>query len=356
MQQIKNLQLSISKSYVFLELESADLVEQLVVENNKKFFIASEKGDVAIPLYIADGAIDVKVHDLPPYMPNSIIAKHMESYGEILSVKNDTWHDFFPGIPNGVRIVRIRLNKGIPSYINIDNETAYVRYRNQVPTCKYCSRNLHIGSKCSDIRKALANSVNERLTLASIVQGVNPGSSSLQPTPLPPPLVKPTNLPPSTTSKSSGENNAKTVVVNTINNACNAGEGSSATGSLIKKAIAASRSKRGSKPSSRTVSPSTLVLLDDINMENCVEANNETSTPPQENGSLVNKHIRTDISPDNTTASQATITTDSISDETMDDLQEGWQEIAKKRPGSPKLAEKNQLDFKRRSRSTRRSK
>lgn len=83
---------------------------------------------------------------------------------------------------------------------------------------------------------------------------------------------------------------------------------------------------------------------------------NETSTLPQASRSLANVSVSRDISPDNTTNERVDKTTGNTSDQIMDDLQEGWQEVAKKRPGSPKLAEKAELEYKRRSRSTRRSK
>lgn len=174
MASIKSIQLSITKSYAYLEMESAALAEKLVAENNRKFSIKTEEGEYDIPMFIVDGGVEVKVHDLPPHMPNATIVKQLTIYGEVISIKNDVWRDYFPGLPNGNRTVRMRIQKAIPSYLSIEDEIAYIRYRNQVPTCRYCSRNLHVGSKCADVRKALAESVNERLSLASIVQGVNP--------------------------------------------------------------------------------------------------------------------------------------------------------------------------------------
>ncbi|KAL9705962.1 hypothetical protein quinque_009480 [Culex quinquefasciatus] len=80
----------------------------------------------------------------------------------------------FPGVPNGTRTVRMKLKKSIPSYVNMEDECAYVKYRNQIATCRYCGRNLHIGSKCSDVKKALSGNSANGLTLAQIVGGMNP--------------------------------------------------------------------------------------------------------------------------------------------------------------------------------------
>ncbi|KAL9699018.1 hypothetical protein quinque_002459 [Culex quinquefasciatus] len=68
----------------------------------------------------------------------------------------------------------MKLKKSIPSYVNMEDECAYVKYRNQIATCRYCGRNLHIGSKCSDVKKALSGNSANGLTLAQIVGGMNP--------------------------------------------------------------------------------------------------------------------------------------------------------------------------------------
>ncbi|KAL1395977.1 hypothetical protein pipiens_010846 [Culex pipiens pipiens] len=66
------------------------------------------------------------------------------------------------------------------------------------PTCRHCSRYLHVGQKCSDVKKAITGSVNSRLTLADIVLGVNPSTEEKQNTetlPAPPPLMPRPSLP-----------------------------------------------------------------------------------------------------------------------------------------------------------------
>lgn len=299
--QIKNLQLTNNNAHAYLEMETAALAEQIVADNNRKYFIASEGKDFAIPLRTADGAVEVKVKDLPPHMPNSTIAKHLRTYGEILSLKDDTWNEHFPGLPNCVRLVRIRLSKAIPSYISIENETAYVRYRNQVPTCKHCARNLHIGSKCSEVRKAL--SVNSRLTLAEIVKGRNPDMTA--------PVI--TTIQPKDPAAQEDEN-----IVDAEDD----------HGNMIVEFPAENRSSN--LDSGRT---------------NAI--------------SKVNKTPSADLSPfhgfDNSDGT-AQHSNDRCTSKTMVDLEEGWREIFTKRPGSPGLAENSQVDSKRASRSKHRSK
>lgn len=197
--QIRNLQLSMTKSFVYIEMSPEINAEELVAEFDMKLTMTSEDGvQTPIPLHTADGATEAKIHDLPPYMPTQIIAQHLAEFGEILSITDELWKEHFPGVPTGTRIVRMRIRKPIPSYVNIGEEVGYVRYRNQRPTCRHCSRYLHVGQKCSDVKKAITGSVNSRLTLADIVSGVNPSTEEKQNTetlPAPPPLMPRPSLP-----------------------------------------------------------------------------------------------------------------------------------------------------------------
>lgn len=69
-------------------------------------------------------------------MPSETIVKHLAKFGEILSIKNELWKEHFSGVPTGTRLVRMKIRKPIPSYVNIEDEVAFVRYRNQRATCR----------------------------------------------------------------------------------------------------------------------------------------------------------------------------------------------------------------------------
>ncbi|KAL9697696.1 hypothetical protein quinque_001137 [Culex quinquefasciatus] len=167
-----------TKSFVYIEMSPEISAEELVAEFDMKLTMTSEDGvQTPIPLHTADGATEVKIHDLPPYMPTQIIAQHLAEFGEILSITDELWKEHFPGVPT---------------------EVGYVRYRNQRPTCRHCSRYLHVGQKCSDVKKAITGGVSSRLTLADIVSGVNPsadGKQTPETLPAPPPLMPRPSLP-----------------------------------------------------------------------------------------------------------------------------------------------------------------
>lgn len=189
MSKVKNLQPSISKSQVIIEMERAELVEQIVADHDQQHRLQLDDTTVAlIPIRLVGDAVEVRVHDLPPYMPNEMICKLLSSYGEVMSITEEKWKKHFPGVPNGTRIVKMKINKQIPSYLPIDGEVAYIKYTNQLRTCKHCSRPLHVGRTCTEVRKELA-SINNRLTMAQVVEGSQDPSVLPQ---LPIPLPQPT--------------------------------------------------------------------------------------------------------------------------------------------------------------------
>lgn len=106
---------------------------------------------------------EVKVHDLPPQMPNHLIASHLQQYGDVLSIRDEVWKDFFPGIPNGVMVVRMKIVAPIPSFLEIEKETAYIKHNHQIKTCRHCSRKLHTGQKCNTAKMKNTNTSNTPL-------------------------------------------------------------------------------------------------------------------------------------------------------------------------------------------------
>lgn len=156
--QVKNLQISTSMNQVFIEMMIPDEAVQIARNHNAKHFVVSEKKKFFIPLYVEDGATTVKVHDLPPTMPNNLVAAQFEKFGRVVSIRDEVWREFFPGVPNGVRVIRINLVKPIPSFLMIEGVLAYTVYINQIKTCRHCSRKLHPGQKCNTTMKIEPNS------------------------------------------------------------------------------------------------------------------------------------------------------------------------------------------------------
>lgn len=166
---VKNLQTSITKSQVIIEVDSAATAENIVAQHSLKHSLEHDKQLYPIPVHPADNAIEVKVYDLPPHMPNQLIASHFAAFGKVISVRNDVWKEYFPGIPNGVRIVRMEVQRPIPSYVPVSGELSYVLHVNQVKTCRHCAQKIHIGKSCAAARKVATARSGATPTLAEIV-------------------------------------------------------------------------------------------------------------------------------------------------------------------------------------------
>ncbi|XP_039441294.1 uncharacterized protein LOC120422034 [Culex pipiens pallens] len=121
-QRVKNLQLNNSRNHVIIELGSPEEASDLVDQHNLKH---------------KDNATQVRIHDLPPHMPNDLIVSHLEAYGEVKSIRREVWREYFPGIPNGVRVVRMVLKKPIPSFIKVETEISYTSYNQQYQQQKH---------------------------------------------------------------------------------------------------------------------------------------------------------------------------------------------------------------------------
>lgn len=180
MTKVNCIQPMMSKARVIIELKSQAYVEELVGEHSLKHTIEISNKEYAVPLVAYDNAIQVRVADLPSYISSETISRHLAHYGEVLSTQEEVWKNFWPGLPTGVRLVRMRIKKPIPSHIPMTTHTAFITYRNQIRTCRYCVRPLHIGRTCNEARKEQGYDVNSRLTAAQVVEGVIPSSSSSQ--------------------------------------------------------------------------------------------------------------------------------------------------------------------------------
>lgn len=183
---IKSLQTKMTNGQVLIETDSAELAEQLISEHHLKHKLTIDGKSYLIPVQSIDNTREVRIYDLPPQMPNKMIETHFSTYGQVTSIKDETWKEHFPGVLTGTRIIRMKLRKHIPSYVEVAGETSYVSYKGQIRTCKHCVRPLHMGKSCVEARKESGESVNKRLTLAEVVQSTSP------------PIVEPTLVPDAT--------------------------------------------------------------------------------------------------------------------------------------------------------------
>ncbi|EDS34764.1 translation elongation factor EF-1 alpha/Tu [Culex quinquefasciatus] len=137
-------------------IEMADPAAAIKTANDhhlKHVFRVNLVTKIAIPVYVDDNTVDVRVHDLPPDMPNNLIAEAMREYGEVLTVRDEVWKNFFTGVPNGVRVLKMKLSKPVPSYVTISKHCSLATHPEQIATCRRCGLKRHVGKSCSEVAK-----------------------------------------------------------------------------------------------------------------------------------------------------------------------------------------------------------
>lgn len=75
---------------------------------------------------LEDNACEVRLLNLPLGVSNADVTTVMRKYGDVLSITNERWKNFFPGVPNGVKTLKMVLKKPAPKSITVKNCLATV--------------------------------------------------------------------------------------------------------------------------------------------------------------------------------------------------------------------------------------
>lgn len=148
---VKNIQFSNVRNCVFIEMADAATAARYCINHHLQRAMKCGEQSFTIPVFEEDGAVDVRIHDLPPNTPDPVIMEHMKQYGTILSLHREVWKHYFPGVSNGVRVARMLLNRSIPSYVSIGGDNTLITHCNQTKSCKSCQKKAHPGKKCHDV-------------------------------------------------------------------------------------------------------------------------------------------------------------------------------------------------------------
>lgn len=156
-EEVLRIQYSRNLSVAFVKVISLELAQEVVENNDNKHEVIVDGKPYKLRLVMEDGAVDVKLYNLSEDVTNDKIMKFLSGYGETFSIREELWDEkhFFPGLPNGVRIVRMIAKKNIPSYVSIDGETTLVSYFGQQHICRYCNESAHNGISCVQNKKLL---------------------------------------------------------------------------------------------------------------------------------------------------------------------------------------------------------
>lgn len=153
----KNIQLHNVRNCVYIEMVDAETAQRYQNNHHNRRTVLCDGKEYKIPVYVEKESVTVRIHDLPPQMPHTTVLAFVEQYGTPISITRERWRRYFPGVYNGVRILQMKLDRPIPSFVTIEGETTLVTYPNQPRTCRLCGLAVHPKQKC---RKQNTNNNN----------------------------------------------------------------------------------------------------------------------------------------------------------------------------------------------------
>lgn len=183
--QIIAIHLDAMKNMVFLKLNREELAERVAAALPNGFLWTDpETGKQhLVPVSLETGLQLVRVHQVPIEVPNALIASALAVYGIVVgNVINETFgaHMPFPGVYSGVRSVRMKIQKPIPSSIVVDGEKTLVTYNGQTKTCMRCGSTSHLRAECASTAPRSTPAQNRVRTMADAVGGRFASEAPLQ--------------------------------------------------------------------------------------------------------------------------------------------------------------------------------
>lgn len=177
---VTRLQMNHAQNCAHVKCRDLQCALDVVENHHEKHELEVNKTKVKVRLFMDDGGVEVKIHDLSENIRNEEIVAFLKQYGDVSSIKEMIWGENFDlkGIPSGVRVAKMTLRRHIKSFVTIQGEQTLVTYRNQPQTCKHCTNPSHPGSSCVENKKLLGQKVdlNNRLIQAAQATG-NPSTS-----------------------------------------------------------------------------------------------------------------------------------------------------------------------------------
>lgn len=117
-EEVLRLQCSKIHGCAFVKTCDLETAQRVVEEHDGKHIMEVDKKQYTLRMWMEDGGVDVKLHDLSEDVTDDAITAFMTAYGDIISIRESMWDEkySFGAIPNGIRVVRMIVKKNIPSY------------------------------------------------------------------------------------------------------------------------------------------------------------------------------------------------------------------------------------------------
>ncbi|KAJ4438212.1 hypothetical protein ANN_14151 [Periplaneta americana] len=127
--QVDLLQLNMQEKSLYIKVISPTVYEKIMQKHEGETKFKYGNGEQThIKISQADSpAITVRVFNLPPEVPNSMVTTALTRYGVIHSVRSEQWSIAFPfPVNNGIRALKMEVKQNIP--VPIAGYNAHVTY------------------------------------------------------------------------------------------------------------------------------------------------------------------------------------------------------------------------------------
>ena len=116
----------------------------------KEIFEALHKDDRGHATHPATRRLTfVNIYDAPHELPDTAIQSRLAFYGRIHSIRRGRVQDY-PEVLNGVRHLRMELDRDIPCFIRFGRFQVRVKYDGQPKTCRKCNSTSHLIKDCTN--------------------------------------------------------------------------------------------------------------------------------------------------------------------------------------------------------------
>lgn len=195
-EEVQRLQCHRAGSCAFVKVSNLALAQKVVEEHDEKHEVESDGKKYKLKITLEDGSVEVKVYDLPEDVSEAKIVEFLSAFGEVISIRELTWGEGyeFGGVPLGIWSVRMVLKHNIDSWVTIDGEQAFIQYKGQLQSCRYCHEQAHSGISCVQNKKLLVQK-----SYANVAKQLPPRQQQRKPIGTKPSTLRPPGAKPAST-------------------------------------------------------------------------------------------------------------------------------------------------------------